>query len=140
MAEKFYNVGKQRILECARSTTALDPRVLLVITSTTGADNQDLTTVAAIDAVGTVAFHSERITLGNETTNVDQANDRAGLDTDNAVFAIAAGVSALAAIVYDEAGAGADSGRIPISYHDTGFPKPLDGGLTLNIADLWRAL
>lgn len=138
MAEVVYNVGKTRILAGDTALDSSDLRMLIVITSKTGASDPDLGTLAAIDAVGTVAFHSERVALASLTVTQDNTNDRANADAGNVTFAAAAGVSALAAIIYDHAAGGTDSVRYPISFHDTGFPQPMDGGLVVNIADWLR--
>jgi hypothetical protein len=138
MAEIVYNVGKTRILAGDTALDTADLRMLIVITSKTGADDPDLGTLAAIDAVGTVAFHSERIALASLTVTQDNTNNRANADAGNVSFAAAPGVTALAAIIYDHAAGGTDSARFPISFHDTGFPQPMDGGLTVNIADWLR--
>lgn len=138
MAEIVYNVGKTRILAGDTALDTSDLRMLIVITSKTGADNPDLGTLAAIDAVGTVAFHTERVALASLTVTQDNTNDRANADSGNVTFAAAPGVTALAAIIYDHAAGGTDSARFPISFHDTGFPQPMDGGLTVNVADWLR--
>lgn len=138
MAEIAYNVGKTRILAGDTALDTADLRMLVVITSKTGADDPDLGTLAAIDAVGTVAFHSERVALTSKTVTQDNTNNRANADAANVTFAAAAGVSALAVIIYDEGGA-TDATRYPITFHDTGFPQPMDGGLVVNITDWLRA-
>jgi hypothetical protein len=110
-----------------------------VITSKTGASDPDLATMAAIDAVGTVAFHSERVTLASVTVTTDNTNDRVNIDSGNITFAAAPGVSALAMIIYDATTDTNDTTRIPITFHDTGFPQPMDGGLVVSVADFLRA-
>lgn len=137
MAEIVYNRGKTRIAAGDTALDSSDLRMLIVITSKTGADNPDLNTVADLDAVGTVAIHSERIALASKTVTQDDTNNRANVDAGNVTFAAAPGVSALAAVIYDEGG-GADATRHLISFHDTGFPQPMDGGLVVNIADYLR--
>lgn len=140
MAEVVYNVAKQRIAAGDLALDTGDIRALVIITSKTGASDPDLGTLAAIDAVGTVAFHSERLTLASLTVTQDNANDRVNVDAANLSFAAAAGVTALALLIYDNAGAGADSGRFPIAYYDTGFGAglPMDGGLNVTINDFLR--
>lgn len=139
MADLWYNVGKLRVANGDTPLDTADLRMLIVITSKTGADSPDLGTLAAIDAVGTVAFHSERIALTSLTVTQDNANDRVNMDAANVSFAAAAGVSALAAIVYDHAAGANDSARYPICFFDTGFPQPMDGGLNVTITD-WSRL
>jgi hypothetical protein len=114
-------------------------KAAIIITSKTGADNPDLATMAAIDAVGTVAFHSERVTLSSVTVTTDNTNDRVNIDSGNITFAAAPGVSALAMVIYDATTDTSDSTRIPITFHDTGFPQPMDGGLVVTVADFLRA-
>jgi hypothetical protein len=138
VAEIVYNIAKTRI---AAGDTILDTgdiRALLIITSKTGADDPDLGTLAAIDAVGTVAFHSERLVLTGLTVTQDNTNNRANIDAANLTFAAAPGVSALALLIYDNAAGGVDSARYPIAFYDTGFPQPVDGGLNVTITDYLR--
>jgi hypothetical protein len=141
VADIWYNVGKTRWSNGLSNGDTSDLRMLIIITSKTGADNPDLATLAAIDAVGTVAFHSERIVLTNTTVAQDDGNNRANIDCDPVVFAAAPGVTALAAVIYDHAAGGADSSRFPLTFHDTNFGAgvPMDGGLTVNVADWARA-
>lgn len=138
MAEVVYNVGKTRIAAGDTAMDSSDIRMLIVITSKTGADDPDLGTLAAIDAVGTVAFHSERIAMTSLTVTQDNTNNRANIDSANVTFAAAPGVTALAAIVYDHAAGGTDSSRFPIAFYDTGFPQPMDGGLVVTVTDYLR--
>jgi hypothetical protein len=138
MAEIVYNVAKTRVAAGDTALDTADLRMLIVITSKTGADDPDLGTLAAIDAVGTVAFHSERIAMTGLTVTQDNANNRANIDSAAVTFAAAPGVSALAAIIYDHAAGGSDATRFPIAFYDTGFPQPMDGGLNVAIADYLR--
>jgi hypothetical protein len=140
MAEVVYNVGKTRIAAGDTALDTADLRMLIIITSKTGADDPDLGTLAAIDAVGTVAFHSERIALASLTVTQDNVNNRANSDAGNVSFAAAPGVTALAAVIYDHAAGGSDATRFPIAFYDTGFPQPMDGGLNVNITDWLRVL
>lgn len=140
MAEVAYNVGKTRIAAGDTSLDSSDLRALLIITSKTGADNPDLATLAAIDAVGTVAFHSERIALASLTVAQDDANNRANADSANITFAAAPGVTALAMVIYDHAAGGTDTVRFPLFFYDTGFGAgiPIDGGLVVTVNDFAR--
>lgn len=139
MTEVVYNVGKTRILAGDTALDTGDLRALIIITSKTGASDPDLATLAAIDAVGTVAFHTDRQALASLTVTQDNTNDRANADSGNITFAAAPGVTALAMVIYDNAAGGTDSVRYPIAYYDTGFPQPMDGGLVVNVADWLRA-
>lgn len=139
MAEVWYNVGKLRVANGDTPLDTADLRMLIIITSKTGADDPDLGTLSAIDAVGTVAFHSERIALASLSVTQDNTNNRVNIDAGNVTFAAAAGVTALAAVIYDHAGGANDGVRFPLAFYDTGFPQPMDGGLVVNIAD-WARL
>lgn len=136
MAETYTNRGKYRALSALLA--ASDLRMLVILGTATGTDDPDLNTVADLDAVSGVSIHSERIALASETVTEDDTNNRAALDAGNVTFAAAASTTAVGVAVYDE-GTGADSGRDLISVHSTGFPKVMDGGLVVNVADLIRA-
>jgi len=144
MAEIAYNIGKTRIAQGLTDLDGGDIRMAIIITSKTGANDPDLGTIAAIDAVGTVAFHTERVAMTSLSVTQDNTNDRANIDSANVTFAAAPGVTALAAVVYDnnsQAGTPptGDGSRFPITYHDTGFPQPMDGGLVVTVSD-WARL
>jgi hypothetical protein len=142
VAELAYNVGKTRIAAGDTPLDSADLRMAIITGTKTGVDNPDLATMAAIDAVSGVGIHTERVALASLTVTQDDANNRANADAGNVTFAAAAGVTALAAVIYDHAGGGADSARFPISFHDTNFGAgvPMDGGLVVNIADWARVL
>ena len=139
MAEVVYNAGKARMLAGAIAASSTTLVAAIIITSKTGASDPDLATMAAIDAVGTVAFHSERVVLTSVTVTTDNTNDRINIDSANITFAAAPGVTALAMVIYDKATDTSDSTRIPLTYHDTGFPQPMDGGLVVTVSDFVRA-
>jgi hypothetical protein len=67
MAEVAYNAGKARLLAGAVVASGTNLRAAAIITSKTGASDPDLATMAAIDAVGTVAFATQRVTLTGVT-------------------------------------------------------------------------
>jgi hypothetical protein len=136
MAETVYNRGKTRIFAGDTVLDTGDIRMLIVTGTITGASDPDLDTVADLDAVSGVGIHSERVALSNKTVTQDDTNNRVNADADSVVFAVAPGVTALAAVVYDEGG-GTDATRFLISFHDSGFPQPMDGGLTVNIPNDW---
>jgi hypothetical protein len=140
MAEVVYNVAKDRVAkgQLVFGTTTL--KAVLVITSKTGAADPDLATLAAIDAVGTVAFHTDRQTLTGVTATQDNTNDRENIDSGNLAFGASAGVTALAMILYDASTDTSDATRIPVAFYDTGFGAglPLDGGLNVTINDFLR--
>lgn len=137
MAETVYNRGKTRIFAGDTALDTADLRMLLVTGTTTGASDPDLDTVADLDAVAGVGIHTERVALTGETVSQDDGNNRVNADANAVVFAAAPGITALAAVIYDESG-GTDGTRFLITFHDTGFPQPVDGGLTVNIADWLR--
>jgi hypothetical protein len=144
MAITTQNRGADRIMECALSTTALDLRMCLVTgnsTGLTGASAQDLATVADIDALnaGATNIHTERIAVTGETSTQDDANNRANVDSADVTFAAAPGVTAVGAALYDE-GSGTDATRHLIATTTTNFPQPVDGGLVVNVTDLFRVL
>ena len=138
MPEVTYNAGKARLLAGAVAAGTANLAAAIVITSKTGAADPDLATMAAIDAVGTVAFHSQRVALTSVTVTTDLTNDRVNLDAADLAFPAAPGVSALALIIYDKTTDTSDSTRVPLFYYDTGFPQPMDGGLNIAIADFAR--
>lgn len=136
MAETVTNRGKYRALNALAG--ASDLRMLVIVGTQTGVNSPDLNTVADLDAVSGVSIHTQRVALTSETVTQDDGNDRAALDSANVTFAAAPGVTAQGVAVYDEGG-GADSGRDLIAVYTTGFPQPMDGGLTVTISDLLRA-
>lgn len=140
MAEVTYNTGKARSLAGLLAAGTTNLAAALVITSKTGASDPDLTTMAAIDAVGTVALHATRVALTGVTVTTDNANDRVNIDAADITFPAAAGVTALAMIIYDKTTDTSDTTRIPLSFHDTNFGAgvPLDGGIVVAVTDLLR--
>ena len=136
MSETTTNRGKYRAI--AALVAATDLRMLVFTGTQTGVNNPDLNTVADLDAVSSVAIHSERIALASITTTEDDTNDRAALDCADVTFASAAGVTAQGVAIYDHTG-GADNLRDLIAVYTTGFPQPMDGGLVVQVADFMRA-
>lgn len=142
MAEVAYNRGKTRI---AAGDTQLDGgsdlRMLLVTGTKTGADDPDLDTVADLDAVAGVGIHTERVALTGESVVQNDTNNRADIDANTVAYAVSAGVTALAAVIYDEGG-GTDATRHLVGFFDTNFGagKSLDGGLNVNIPSGWAWL
>lgn len=140
MAELVYNTGKAALANGRIANGATNLKAVNVITSKTGADNPDLTTMADIDAVGTVALHTERVALTSVTVTADNANNRANIDCGNITFAAAAGVTSLGLIIYDATTDTSDSTRIPVAFYDTGWGAglPMDGGLVVTVNDFLR--
>lgn len=141
MAEVVYNAGKARLLAGAVTTGSTNLRAVVVLTSKTGASDPDLATVAAIDAVGTVALGTQRVTLTSVTVTTDNTNDRVNIDCADITFSASVGNSALALIIYDATTDTNDTTRIPIAFYDTGFSTgvPMDGGLVISVTDFVRA-
>lgn len=138
MAETVTNRGKYRALLALMG--AVDARMLVITGTQTGVNNPDLSTVADLDAVTGVSIHTERVALTGETVTQDDANDRASYDSGNVTFVAAPGVTAQGVAVYAEpATTPTDATRDLIAIYTSGFPQPLDGGLTITIADLLRA-
>jgi len=141
MAEVAYNRGKTRLANGSTNGATSDLRMLVIAGASlpAGWSNADLNTVADLDAVTGLDIHTERIALASLTVTQDDTNDRANLDAANVVFAAAAGVTARAVVIYDHAAGGSDSARYLICGSSTGLPQPMDGGLTIAIAD-WARL
>lgn len=137
MAETVTNRGKTRILAGDTPLDTADLRMCVFTGTQTGVNDPDLNTVSDLDAVAGVAIHAERVALANKTVTEDDTNNRANADCDAVVFAASAGVTAQGVAVYDEGG-GTDATRHIISIHTTNFPQPMDGGLTVNVADWLR--
>lgn len=135
MAETVTNRGKYLLSTVGINN--LTVRACIFTGTATGTNNPDLNTVAELDAVASVTIHTERLTPGSITVTEDDANDRANIDCANLTFAAAPGVTAQGLAFYHEAAA-ADASRELISIHTTGFPQPMDGGLTVTVADFLR--
>lgn len=135
MAETVTNRGK--FLAFNGGYASLDLRMLVILGTQTGVNDPDLNTVADLDAVSGVSIHSERIALTGETITEDDTNNRVALDSNNVSYAASPATTAQGVAVYDEGG-GTDATRQLLSIYTTGFPVPMDGGLTVNVADLIR--
>lgn len=134
MAETVTNRGKYLLAHSGMN--GRDLRMVVIVGTQTGVNDPDLNTLADLDAVSGVSFHTERIALANESVTEDDTNNRVNLDADNVVFAAAPGVTAQGVAIYVE-GAN-DAAREIVSIHTTGFPQPMDGGLTVTITDWLR--
>lgn len=134
MAETVTNRGKYLLAHSGMN--GRDLRMCVFTGTQTGTNDPDLNTVADLDAVSGVSIHSERIALANESVTEDDTNNRVNLDSDNVSFAAAPGVTAQGVAIYVE-GAN-DAAREVVTIHSTGFPQPMDGGLTVTIADWLR--
>jgi hypothetical protein len=141
MAVVTYNIGADTILERAMSTTPLDLRCCYVL-SATGATaianiiNQDLTDMAAIEALTDITLSAQRVALTGEVSAVDHGNNRANWDSADIVFGAVA-ETAWGAVIYDEGG-GTDATRLPVWGMSFASGQPVNGGLTLTVADFAR--
>ncbi|QDY06161.1 hypothetical protein FJK98_02445 [Micromonospora sp. HM134] len=135
MAESYPNRGKWRITKSGVDNLTL--RVCVFTGTQTGVHTLTLNTVADLDAVSGVSIHSERVTLTGVTVTQDDANNRASVDCADLAFAAAPGVVAQGVAIYHEIGA-SDAQRELLSVHTTNFPKPMDGGLSIGVADFLR--
>lgn len=141
MTTVVYNVGKAKVAAGVLPNAATNLKATVITGTKTGASDPDLATLAAIDAVSGVGLHTERVALGSVTQTTDNTNDRINWDSANITFAAAAGVSALALIIYDATTDTSDTTRIPILFDDTNFSTgiPMDGGLVVTVNDFLRA-
>lgn len=135
MADVVYNRGKYRFTNTG--VPGLTIRAAVFTGTATGADALTLNTVADLDAVTSVAIHTERLTPASITVTEDDANNRVNIDCANLVFAAAPGVTAQGLVFYHEAAA-ADASRELLTCHTTGFPQPMDGGLNVTVNDFAR--
>jgi hypothetical protein len=134
MAQFAFNVGKKILVEGKVNAGATTVRAVLVYGTKTGI-NEDLATVAAIDAVTSVVLSTERVTLTSITVTTDQTDNRAEIDCAAFAFAADAGQTALALVLYDATTNTDDTTRIPIAFFDTNFGAgiAMDGGLNVSI-------
>ncbi|MFE7869758.1 hypothetical protein ACFUYE_05335 [Micromonospora humida] len=135
MAESYPNRGKWRITKSGIDN--LTVRACVFTGTQTGVHALTLNTVADLDAVTGVGIHTERVTPTGITVTQDDANNRAAVDCADLVFAAAPGVVAQGVAFYHETGA-SDAQRELLSVHTTNFPKPMDGGLAIGVADFLR--
>jgi len=139
LADIVYNQGAHRIMTAALAGTALDLRAAYTYGAGTGMDNRDLNFVSDVDALTNVSISTSRQTLTGEASTLDEANDRANVDSGDITFpAHATETPATAMIIYHEVG-GADSTRELVACYTTGFPQPVAGGLVVTVNDFLRA-
>jgi hypothetical protein len=131
MAETVTNRGATRLLAAALAGTALDLRMCAFTGTAVGVHDRTLNTVADLDAVTSVAIHAERLTLAGEAATEDDANNRGVASyTPAAEFAASPAVTAQGVAIYEEGAS--DAARNLIGVYTTGFPQPMDGGLTVS--------
>jgi len=135
MTETMTNRGKYRAARDGLNTLSL--RAAIFTGTQTGANDPDLNTVSALDAVAGIAIHTERLTPASITFTQDDANNRLNVDCANLAYAASVGTTAQGLIIYDEGG-GTDATRDLIFIFTTGFPAVMDGGLNVTINDFVR--
>jgi len=138
MAETVTNRGKQRAMAALVAAVGASNFSAAVILGTqTGVNDPDLNTMADLDAVSGVSFHTERLSLASVAATEDDTNNRSNVDAANLSFAAAVGVTAQGIVIYDNT-SGSDATRDIIAIYTTNFPVVMDGGLSVPIADFLR--
>jgi len=134
MAQFAFNVGKTLVVQGKANAGVTTLRAACIYGTKTGI-NEDLTTMAAIDAVTSVVLSTERVTLTSVTVTTDQTDNRAEIDCAAFAFAADAGQTALAIVIYDATTNTDDTTRIPVAFFDTNFGAgiAMDGGLNVSI-------
>lgn len=139
MADIVYNQGAQAFMNAALTGSALDLRAAYTFGAGTGMDNRDLNFVSEVDALTNVSISTSRQALTGEASTLDEANDRANVDSGDITFpAHATETPATAMIIYHEGG-GADASRQLVACYTSGFPQPVNGGLVVTVNDFLRA-
>ena len=135
MAEVAYNSGKLAAVQGRLNAGSTVLRAVVITGTKTGASDPDLATMAAIDAVTGVGLGTERVSIASVTAAADNANDRVNIGAATFNFAAAAGVTALALVIYDATTDTNDTTRIPVGFFDTNFGSgiPMDGGLQVTV-------
>jgi hypothetical protein len=138
MAVVTYNAGADLIMERALSTTALALRCAYVTAAAGATDianliNQDIDTVAAVDALTGLGISTSRQTLATVTSTEDDSGNQANVDSADVTFPAVA-ESAWGHIIYDE-GSGTDATRVLIKGQSYASAQPVNGGLTLTITN-----
>lgn len=134
MAETVTNRGKY--LASTGGLSAADLRMCYFTGTAVGVHEPDINFVSDLEAVTGVSVAADRVTLANETITEDDTNNRVNFDADAAVFPASA-VTAEGVAVYVEGAS--DAARAIVAIYTTNFPQPVNGGLTVNIADYMRA-
>jgi len=106
-------------------------------TPPTAAVVRDLNTLADLDALSGITLATARTAVGAATPTEDDTNDRVNVDTADIVLPAQVGFTASGHAIYHEVSA-SDANREVFIVQDTGYPKPLDAGLTIPVADLFR--
>jgi len=145
MADTVYNIAKARMASGDLDLNADTIRMLLLKTTAAGAYDPDLTSVAAVLAVGSVAecdfTNYVRKDLASLTVTANNTDNRADVDAANVTWTAAGGAAnntPAAALIYEFITN--DAGSFPISYHDTNFASVATNGgdYTVTIADFLR--
>lgn len=136
--EVVTNRAKLRILN---GTTDLDTSPLRVcyltgagVAGLTAAQVQDFNFLSELDAVTNVALSTERLTLASLSVTEDDTNNWAVADATDPVFgAVAEDAEGVAFYHFIT-----DDASSPLlSVHTTGFPQPVNGGLTVQMPNGW---
>ena len=119
-----------------------DMRIGLLKTLASHANVPDLNTVADMEAHADFAELTaggySRQALTSEATTEDDANDRAGVDSDNVTFAtLATGETIVGAFIFDNAG-GADASRNLYGIYDLTSTPTNGGDVVITVADFLR--
>jgi hypothetical protein len=136
--ETVTNRAKLRILN---GTTDLDTSPIRVcylvgtgVSGLTAATVQDLNFLSELDAIANVTLSTERLTLASLTVTEDDTNNWAVADATDPVFgAVAENAEGVAFYHFITD----DTASPLISVHNTGFPQPVNGGLTIQMPNGW---
>lgn len=139
MTNNIPNRGLFTIASGAVVSGAVDLRMCAFTGTTVGTDDPDLNFVSDLEAVAGVSVLAERLTLTSVTMTEDDANNRINMDCDAATFSATPGETAQGVAIYREGG-GTDATRPLIAVYRDNFPKAMDGGLVVNIADFARGV
>jgi len=138
MADIVYNEGADLLMDFAIAGTALDLRAAYTFGVGTGIDNRDLNFVSDVDALTNVSISTSRQALTGEASTLDEANDRANVDSGDITFpAHATETPATALIIYNFNAS--DAAARLLACYTSGFPQPVNGGLVVTVNDFLRA-
>lgn len=128
MASRAYNQGIYQIIN--RSINFASDTIKVMLVKSTYTFNADHDSLSDVSGEVTVSGYA-RQTLANKTITLDDTNDRVKIDGDDPSFAsLAAGETAVAAIVYKDTGLA--STDIPIVYIDITDTATNGGTIVVN--------
>ena len=129
MASHWFNYAKQQVMNGGIDLDTNDIRCALLMTNTTAdTENDGISTISGITTLDDCDGSGySRLALTTEAVNLDDANDRAEFDADDAAFgALGAGTRAVQGVlVYKHVTNDTDS--IPIAWVEFATNKTLDG-------------